>query len=659
MSCVAVIPARRAERTIGATLESLRLGNASFVAQVVVVTSEGDPTARVVEAWAARDRRVHLVKSPEPLSAGAARNAGRRFLAAANFPVNPGQVRISAEIRTCPGLTGGLLLFVDADCRLETGGAARLAAELLGSGAAAVSARVAGHGGAVARTRHILEFKEAASRRRPPSAWLPPTTTMMCRTAAFDRVGGFRDMWPGEDLIFSQSLRDLGEEVRRSDGVVTEHLHPRGTGEMLRHQYRLGYTAALARRATLMPGSRIARLPLLAPLLLPARIARIAAWQAREGRSALVWTLWLSPLLVAGLARWTAGFAAGARAPLDHGHASPRDVVPSTPSGGDGDGARTVAVVPVFNGAGILGDCLDALLASRDESFGIVVVDDGSHDASVAVARERAARSGGRIEVLTLGRNYGFAGAVNRAVASILSRAQPPEFLALVNQDCFVSRDWLAPLVAALADPGVGLVGARLHDLDGVTLQHAGARIETNALTTHLGRGCTDPRAWRTAGPVDYVCGALVALRSETWRRLGPFDEGYAPAYYEEVDYSVRARRAGLRSVYVPDSQARHVEASCSGAMSRLFLRRYHRSRLRFVVRHHAREVGLLRWIAAEAAWLLRQRCWRDAAPALAAYASVPRFWSERMAERAGEGVAALRRRRAGAFRAAVVEVSR
>ena len=296
--------------------------------------------------------------------------------------------------------------------------------------------------------------------------------------------------------------------------------------------------------------------------------------------------------------------------------------------------ARAVAVVPVFDGEALLGDCLDALLATDHDALEIVVVDDGSRDASVAVAREKAAGCGGRIRVLALGSNHGFAGAVNRAVATVLAGEAVPDTLAFVNQDCIVSRGWLAPLLAALERPGVGLAGARLLDADGITLQHAGARIEANGLTTHIGRGSRDPLAWRDCRDVDYVCGALFAMRATTWRRLGPLDEGYAPAYFEDVDLCMRARRAGLRVVYVPGSEARHLEACCSGAGSRTFLARYHRSRMRFVVRHLLPRGGALRWLRAEAAWLPGLRRWAEIAPVLGAYARTPLLFAELAAER-------------------------
>ncbi len=337
---------------------------------------------------------------------------------------------------------------------------------------------------------------------------------------------------------------------------------------------------------------------------------------------------------------------------------------------GRAPGLRRVAViVPVHNavsaGDSLLERCVDALVnaapgsgaktCSLEIDCDIVLVDDASSDASADVAHRIASGSGGRIRLVCLERNLGFAGAVNRGVEAAFAGDHAPDILVLVNQDCIVSPGWLAPLVYALEDPGIAVAGATLFDDDGTTLQHAGARIEANGLTSHLGRGSRDAARWREDRDVDYVCGALFALRSQTWRRFGPFDEGYVPAYFEEVDLCVTVRRAGLRVVYVAASEARHLESSTSGAGSPLFLARYHRSRMRFVVRHLlAGREGLnvsarasfgtsaranlgtsarasVRWLAAELSWLAGLRRWSDLAPVLRAYASLPALLVERM----------------------------
>lgn len=291
---------------------------------------------------------------------------------------------------------------------------------------------------------------------------------------------------------------------------------------------------------------------------------------------------------------------------------------------------RVTAVVVAYQGEAWIDECLRALLATRYPALNVLVVDNGG-DGAVGAA---VAGYQGRVGRLALERNYGFAGGANRGIAAAAGGA---DIVALVNQDCVVDRDWLWPLVTSLAeDPGVGVVGASLFDSDGVTLQHAGGVVKANGLTAHLGRGQRGPSVQAERRDVDYVCGALIALRVQTWAGLGPFDEGYFPAYFEEVDWCIRVRAAGLRVVYVPDSRARHAEAgSSAGALSKLYLQRYHRSRIRFVARHLLARGERAAWLRAEAVWLASLRRWQDIAPVLGAYARLPRLLATLRRERA------------------------
>lgn len=288
---------------------------------------------------------------------------------------------------------------------------------------------------------------------------------------------------------------------------------------------------------------------------------------------------------------------------------------------------RVTAVVVAYHGRDCIDACLRALLATHYPSLTVLVVDNGG-DLAAAVA----GGYGERVAVLGLDRNYGFAGGANRGIAAAAGSA---DIVALVNQDCVVDPDWLAPLVTELTrDRSIAVAGARLLDSDGVTLQHAGGVVAANGLTAHLGRGERAPGAFAEIRDVDYVCGALIALRVDTWRRLGPFDEGYFPAYFEEVDFCVRARAAAMRVVYVPASRARHAEAgSSAGSASRLYLQRYHRSRLRFVAQHLIGGGRGAAWLCAEAAYLSRLRRWHDIAPVLGAYARLPWLLARRRRE--------------------------
>jgi GT2 family glycosyltransferase len=281
-----------------------------------------------------------------------------------------------------------------------------------------------------------------------------------------------------------------------------------------------------------------------------------------------------------------------------------------------------VAIVPVYDGGDALVEAVDALLRSQPRAPRVLLVvnRDGA-----GVSDRVARKHGENVELLRPASNLGFAGGVNCGIAHALTGAAPSEAIVLVNQDCIVEIDAIHRLVATLDDPSVGIAGALLFDRDAKTVQHAGGRVHPNGLTDHLGRGGNDAE-WTTRGMIeaDYVTGALCAFRADVWRSYGPFDAGYHPVYFEEVDFCSKLRRAGLRVVVEPGVRGVHAEASSSGRGSALFLQRYHGSRMRFAARHLLRDGRMASALAAEARWLLRLRTTAEIIPALKAYARLP-----------------------------------
>jgi glycosyltransferase involved in cell wall biosynthesis len=280
------VPAWRAAATIQRTLDSLVRGNADAIERVIVVVSEDDGTARIARGV----EGVEVVEILERASAGRARNVGRRHAGGAQR-----------------------VLFVDADCALARG-SARLLLDRLDAGDvdAAGAAIAAERGSAVGWLRHLLEFKEAEPGIPAPSPRFLPSAALAIGTDAFDRAGGFPDMWPGEDLVLCARLRTSGARLAKVEGALAIHRHPTSFAEFLRHQHVLGSTAARARSMQPMEGAFFVGRRWLAPALLAGRFARAVAWLARYRPASLGRFVALSPLYLLGLGAWTVGFAGAA-----------------------------------------------------------------------------------------------------------------------------------------------------------------------------------------------------------------------------------------------------------------------------------------------------------------------------------------------------------
>jgi GT2 family glycosyltransferase len=239
---------------------------------------------------------------------------------------------------------------------------------------------------------------------------------------------------------------------------------------------------------------------------------------------------------------------------------------------------RISVIILAWNGERFLEPCLAALLAQADKEAEIIVVDNGSRDNSGTLAEQH----GPRVRLIRNGYNLGFAGGNNVGL-----RAATGEAVVLLNQDTVVQPGWLSALASTFADSAIGIVGCKALYPDGRTLQHAGARVHPgNAYTEHIGSGEPDTGQYDRLADVDYVTGAAFAIHRRALERLGGLDEGFYPAYYEEIDYCYRARRAGFRVVYQPQAVLHHHETSSLPQPSYVHYRAVHRNRVRFILRH-------------------------------------------------------------------------
>lgn len=236
---------------------------------------------------------------------------------------------------------------------------------------------------------------------------------------------------------------------------------------------------------------------------------------------------------------------------------------------------RASVVIPVWNGASVVCDCLEALYAhSSDELLEVICVDNASCDESASLIADRYPS----VRLIREPVNLGFAGGVNAGVD-----VAQGDVLILLNQDCMVQSGWLTALTQVFeAHPQFGIAGCTIFNPDG-TLNHAGAIIRhPDARSVHLAdvEG-SQPRS------VEYVTGTAFAMRRQTWQVVGRFDEGYYPAYYEESDYCYRARRKGIGTAYVPESRVTHLSSSREWQLDSVrHSANQHRARYRFVIKH-------------------------------------------------------------------------
>ncbi|MGE5633334.1 MAG: glycosyltransferase, partial [Caulobacteraceae bacterium] len=107
-------------------------------------------------------------------------------------------------------------------------------------------------------------------------------------------------------------------------------------------------------------------------------------------------------------------------------------------------------------------------------------------------------------------------------------------------------------------------------------LQEAGGIIWKDASGWNYGR-LDDPEKpdYNYVKEVDYISGACIMIRSELWKKIGGFDERYAPAYYEDSDLAFGVRKHGYKVVYQPKSVIVHFEGVSHGTDTNEGLKSY------------------------------------------------------------------------------------
>lgn len=215
-------------------------------------------------------------------------------------------------------------------------------------------------------------------------------------------------------------------------------------------------------------------------------------------------------------------------------------------------------VIPVYGKLELTKACLATLAdMATDVAFEVIVVDDCSPDHTWDYLETVPG-----IVAIHNDTNLGYLRSVNKAAA----HAQG-EFIFHLNNDTVVADRCLDELVrTARRDPTVGAVGAKLLFPDG-RLQEAGSFVWNDASGHNFGHG-TEDRSGDHAfvRDTDYCSAAALLVRADPWRKLGGYDDRFAPAYYEDTDLAFGLRSIGLRTLYQPRAVVHHIAGASHGA---------------------------------------------------------------------------------------------
>jgi GT2 family glycosyltransferase len=240
--------------------------------------------------------------------------------------------------------------------------------------------------------------------------------------------------------------------------------------------------------------------------------------------------------------------------------------------------SQVSVIITNLNGEKLLPECLGALklsiarhcepcpprrgseAISSPSNVEVVLVDNGSADRSIEIAK--AILPG--INIVSLGKNQGFAGAVQRGI-----EASRGEYIALLNNDAVADANWVCAMIKAIeVDPRIGMVACRILNHDGTAIDSLGLGAARNGMAVLIGHGRSlespprSPGGNKRGGTITEEpfgpSGAAALYRREMLDQIGGFPERFF-CYYEDLWVAWQGRLRGWKCVLANDAIVRHL----------------------------------------------------------------------------------------------------
>ncbi|MFI0435766.1 MAG: glycosyltransferase family 2 protein [Parachlamydiaceae bacterium] len=221
---------------------------------------------------------------------------------------------------------------------------------------------------------------------------------------------------------------------------------------------------------------------------------------------------------------------------------------------------RIQVVIPYKDQKELTLKCLRSVMRQKDVEFSITVVDNGSADSSIG---QEIKAFGAEVMVANEPFNYS---RLNNLAVKKSEMAADCRVILFLNNDVELQPDALCEMLRWIDQPGVGMVGCRLHYPDG-RLQHGGVEINPygreEICWEHIEklRRFEEMDVTKQLGFFDAVTGACAMIKRNIFLEVGGFDEVWYPIGYSDTYLAVKLALKGLRCFYTPYAVGIHHES--------------------------------------------------------------------------------------------------
>lgn len=244
--------------------------------------------------------------------------------------------------------------------------------------------------------------------------------------------------------------------------------------------------------------------------------------------------------------------------------------------------------------------CCESLAKISYPDARIFVVDNASGDGSAEALQSEFPQF---IHVSNA-KNLGFSGGNNAAMNRVL--AENHKYVLLLNNDTIAAPDFLEAMVnAAETDPQIGMVGAKIYYFDSPdVLWYAGGTVDFEKPEPfgHVGENDRDRGQYDEPGETGWVTGCCLLARGEALKQVGLLDEAFG-YYCEDVDWCLRANKAGWKIWYEPRAKVWHKIGRSTGRGS-LPIQYYNCRNILLIARKNLAGVEKIKFFARVIKWI-------------------------------------------------------
>lgn len=241
-----------------------------------------------------------------------------------------------------------------------------------------------------------------------------------------------------------------------------------------------------------------------------------------------------------------------------------------------------VSIITVnYNGVRHLKGCIESLrnLNYPENKVEIIMVDNCSTDESISFVKNNFPQ----VSVLKNDANN-YARANNLGIKN-----SKGEFIAFVNNDVQLDREWLSELIKVMhIDRRAGVAGGKLFFKDR-KIQSAGHEEYPDYYWGDRGFKQKDTGQYERIEEVSSLCGAAILFRKDCLKEVGFFDEDFI-MYLEDVDMCLRCAKKKWKILYLPAAVAYHDFRGTTSAELVMYFSE--RNRLLLLAKHYPEKLG-------------------------------------------------------------------